>query len=133
MIVDASVGLKWLVAEADSDVALEVGTRAVLIAPELLLSEIANAIWKKHRRGELSVVPPFAATLAATVTIVPTTPDLAERALRLALELGHSAYDCLYLALAEQRDMRLVTADNRFLRVCAESPYAALVVGLGAA
>ena len=54
LIVDASVAFKWFVEEEGSDAA-----RAVLqaprrlIAPELLLAQVANIAWKVERRGEI--------------------------------------------------------------------------------
>ena len=59
---------------------------------------------------------------------------LSEPALALAIELGHPAYDCAYLALALQRRSRLVTADRRLLaRVGERGPpeLATLCVSLG--
>ena len=41
---------------------------------------------------------------------------LIEPATRLALVLAHSAYDCFYLALAEQNECAFVTADEAFAR-----------------
>jgi hypothetical protein len=38
----------------------------------------------------------------------------------MAVELDYPAYDCLYLALAAERDCRFVTADERFVRKLAE-------------
>ena len=55
---------------------------------------------------------------------------LADRALAIALDLRHPVYDCFYLALAEARGSRLVTADDRLLRVCARTPFAKLVRSL---
>src|SRR6266508_2506278 len=52
---------------------------------------------------------------------------LKDRALAIALELRHPAYDCFYLALAEMREVPLVTADDRLLRRCTNSPFAELV------
>jgi predicted nucleic acid-binding protein len=40
---------------------------------------------------------------------------LARRALEMAASLDHPIYDCFYLALAEQLDAMLVTADDRLL------------------
>jgi predicted nucleic acid-binding protein len=37
---------------------------------------------------------------------------LVSEATRLALQLSHPVYDCIYLALAAQRDLPLVTADR---------------------
>ena len=42
---------------------------------------------------------------------------LAGAALELALSLGHSPWNCYYLALAEHRNCRLVTADATFLEL----------------
>lgn len=39
-----------------------------------------------------------------------------EAATRLAIELGHPAYDCQYLAVAVEKDCRFVTADERLVR-----------------
>jgi len=45
---------------------------------------------------------------------------LADRA--ITLDLRHPVYDCFYLALAEARGSRSVTADDGLLRVCARTP-----------
>ena len=45
---------------------------------------------------------------------------LADRA--ITLDLRHPVYDCFYLALAEARGSRSVTADDCLLRVCARTP-----------
>ena len=54
LVVDASVAVKWLVAEEDSDAAdrLLAGGDD-LHAPRLMASEIANALWRKARMGEI--------------------------------------------------------------------------------
>lgn len=44
------------------------------------------------------------------------TRYLLETATRLALNLDHPAYDCLYLALAMERSCVFVTADEGLLR-----------------
>ena len=54
-------------------------------------------------------------------------PDraLAPAALSLACDLGHPAYDCMYLALALDRAGVAVTADRRFAAAVASHPYLA--------
>lgn len=118
VVVDASVALKWVVPEVLSEHAdsLLAGDEE-LIAPDLLLVEAANALWKKRRRGELSASE--AATCLGTlmeagVVTHPTGPLLA-RALVLAERLDHPVYDCSYVALAERERATLVTADERLL------------------
>ena len=54
-------------------------------------------------------------------------------AARLAIELDHPAYDCIYLALALERGVPFVTADQRLLRRAAQSAYASSLLPLGSA
>ena len=61
--------------------------------------------------------------------LVPTSV-LKDRALAIAIELRHPAYDCFYLALAERRTSSLVTADDRLIRRCADTPFEKLVQSL---
>ena len=87
------------------------------MAPELLIAECANILWKKVIRNELSVGEArLAGRLIALSGIeFVAMKSLLMASLDLAVTLGHPAYDCLCLALAKQRDVRLVTADKRFL------------------
>ena len=123
LTVDASVVIKWFVAESMSDEArLVLGRRIRLHAPELLLAEFANTIWKKARRNEVPDPEPYLAELATLPNIIDLCPivHLAERAARLVLEIDHPIYDCLYLACAELSDSDLITADRRFADKAAE-------------
>lgn len=130
-VVDTSVALKWVVREDDSDVALLwVGTP--LAAPDLVRAEFANALWKKVRRKEIQpgqARRAFPRALEA-VTLVPASP-LIERALAIAIELSHPVYDCVYLALAESLDVRLLTADGRLAQACADTRFGHLLRRLG--
>ena len=100
-----------------------------LIAPELLIPEFINAAW---RLVVYAGAPPDLAMDSvseigrAFEELVPSVA-LKDRAIAIALELRHPAYDCFYLALAEMREVPLVTADDRLLRRCTNSPFAKLV------
>jgi predicted nucleic acid-binding protein len=118
LVIDAGIAVKWVVEEQGTPEALAVRQRAKLIAPELLVAECANILWKKVQRGELLKEEALLAARllqGAEIELLPTRSSL-EAATRLAIELGHPAYDCLYLALAIEHDCRFVTADERFLR-----------------
>ena len=52
-VIDASVAIKWVVDEPGTEQALLL-RRHHLVAPDLLVPECANILWKKIRRGELS-------------------------------------------------------------------------------
>ena len=118
LTVDASMVIKWFVAEPMSDEArLPLARRIYLQAPEFLLVEFANTIWKKGRRGELPDAQPYLEELAGLSDIITLHPDgdLIERAAQIALEMDHPIYDCLYLACAETTDSDLITADKSFV------------------
>lgn len=118
LVIDASIAVKWLVEEEGTAEALALRGRARLIAPDLLVAECANILWKKVRRRELTRDEALLAgrlLQGADIELVSMRPLLAA-ALRLALELDHPAYDCAYLALAVERDCRFVTADRGLLR-----------------
>ena len=51
----------------------------------------------------------------AEIELLPTR-SLFEAATRMSIEIDHPAYDCLYLALAVEKECPFVTADERFLR-----------------
>ncbi|HWD58372.1 MAG TPA: type II toxin-antitoxin system VapC family toxin [Stellaceae bacterium] len=133
-VVDASIAVKWVVAESDSQAALGL-FRHRLFAPDLLVAECANALWKKVRRNELSAEE---ATLcarllqSADIELSPMRP-LWESATRFAVLLDHPAYDCVYLALAESLSCDFVTADTRFAAKPLPAGTRARVVTLAAA
>ena len=87
-------------------------------APDLLIAECANALWKKVRRKELSTQEASLAARLLQRADIELEPmrDLIEPATRLAVALDHPAYDCLYLALAEVNESEFVTADETFCR-----------------
>ena len=117
-VIDASVAIKWLVEEEGTVEALTMLEKAKLFAPDLLIAECANILWKKVRREELSKdEAQIGARLLEQldIEILPTRHLLAD-VTRLAVELDHPAYDCIYLALAIERGWQFATADERFQR-----------------
>jgi predicted nucleic acid-binding protein len=133
MVIDASVAIKWVVPEVGSEAASDLLGRE-LCAPSLWLAEAANALLKKTRRGEITQDEArLRAQDLADAPIEPIElPILLPSAMRVAGELGHSIYDCFYLAAALLRDSTLVTADRRFAAKVAGHPYlAARVEALG--
>jgi predicted nucleic acid-binding protein len=130
MIVDASVAIKWLVDEVDSDIAKRLLNRTDLVAPELLFCEVANTVWKKWKRGEFAAVPPGLLQMPSLFEHVVPVSDHAFRAAEIALSIDHPAYDCVYLAIAEARDDIVVSADQRFANKLAGTDFAHLILPL---
>jgi predicted nucleic acid-binding protein len=116
--IDASIAVKWVIEEEGTAEALALRQRAKLIAPQLLVAECANILWKKVQRDELlREEAPLAARLlqGAEVELLPMR-SLFEAATRMSIEFDHPAYDCVYLAMAVDNKCQFVTADERFLR-----------------
>ena len=132
-VVDASVAVKWLVAEVEADVAEELATGSHdLHAPRLMASEVANALWRKARTGEIE--RRAAGILLADVQDMPVRwgadEILSADAARLALALDHPIYDCVYLALAHRIGATVVTADRRFANAVATTEHGESVLTL---
>jgi predicted nucleic acid-binding protein len=54
LVIDASIAIKWVVEEAGTDLSLALRQKARLMAPDLIVAECANILWKKAQRKELS-------------------------------------------------------------------------------
>jgi len=120
LIVDASVAVKWVAEEPGSAKARElIGTGQRLLAPDLVLVEAGNALRKKLARGVIDRVQALSGVQTverAFDELFPARP-LVHAAIRLALDLRHPAYDCVYLALAARESLAVFTADERLFRV----------------
>lgn len=124
LIIDASVVLKWVLAEDGSDTARALLADEVLAAPELLFIECANVLWVKARRGNLSVddaKAAYAAIEAAPIRPIPIHLHAAA-AQSIAFDLDQTAYDSLYLAVAMAERAILVSADAVFVKAASAHP-----------
>ena len=129
VVVDASLAVKWLVEEDDSDKAhailqFWVDQDITRIAPHLMPFEVANALHRRVFRGELNVGDStrMIARLLESRLELHQPPNLHVRALQLASQLKQgAAYDAHYLVLAESAGCELWTADERFYRTASPS------------
>lgn len=128
LVVDASVVIKWFVKETNSVEALQWQAGPdELHAPAIFLDiEIANILWKKIQRGDL--------TRAEADRILTNVPALSlvrhseslllSPALDLADRYRRSVYDCIYLALADHLNGQMLTADQRLANALMGTPLA---------
>ncbi len=128
-VVDASVAVKWLVDEPFSEEAARLLDGSVaLVAPELVFVEAANALWAMRRRGAIGegdFAEAVALLKSAPMAIPTPMRQLLPSAARLASDLDHPVFDCVYLALALQEQCPVITADNRFHDVVRGHAYLA--------
>jgi predicted nucleic acid-binding protein len=54
-VIDAGIAVKWVVEEDGTTEAFALHQKAKLLAPELLVAECANILWKKVERRELGL------------------------------------------------------------------------------
>ena len=134
VVVDASVGLKWVVDEPGSDTAGALVSARLVGTSRLFWAEAANALASKGRRGELGraeLEDAWRDLAQAPLDVVPLDAEGVRSALMLAADLGHPVYACCYLGVALARDSLVITADRRFQRLVGLPPsLAARVVHL---
>ena len=113
VVIDASVALKWFVEEQGTDQAAALlAGNDLLIAPDLIVAEVANAGWKAVRTGTMSSEQHDHAAARLPLAFDGLIPlaALAQRAVVISRLLNHPVCDCFYLALAEERSAKLMTA-----------------------
>ncbi len=118
--VDASVAVKWFIAENHHDQArILLGPGIRRYSPDLLLAEGANAIWKKAHRGEIGSPHSFVEGFVTLPRVIhlQTSDMLLRDAVAIAMHTGHPVYDSLYIACARLTDSVLVTADRMLARI----------------
>lgn len=120
--------MKWFVPEVHATEARQwrSGPYALHVPAFFFELEIANILWKKVQRGEISRADAdliLGQLPALPLTRHPESPHLA-LAFDLADRTQRTVYDCLYLALSVHLGGRMVTADLRLFNSLAGTPYA---------
>ena len=90
-----------------------------VIAPNLFICEVTNAVWKYHKFADLS----FKACERNLEQII-ALPDnfinekkLFLEAFKLSCSSNHSVYDMLYLVIARRNNGILLTMDNKLKKI----------------
>jgi predicted nucleic acid-binding protein len=140
IVVDASVMVALYVEEPLSEPARAALLRSReagddLHAPDLLLIECANALWKRVGRGEFD--RDSAMTAIAELSKLedldrhPLDERLVPPALSLAIAHSLTAYDAAYAALAVQLGGTVLSGDNRFVERASQAGLPVVAVTSG--
>lgn len=118
-VVDASVAIKWYVPEVYEQEASKLQRSGdALHAPELILPEFGNIVWKKVARREITekegqkIVTEFS---RANLVYHPQR-QIIKSAFTGAMMTNQTVYDWTYMALALSLGCQFVTADERFYK-----------------
>lgn len=123
LVVDASVVVKWLLADPEREAETAQATRVMKAVAEGHESIVQPVHWLVEVGGVVARLSPATAErdiilLQALELPVEDSPVVLSRACRLAVELERHLFDTLYHAVAlETSDATLVTADARYLAV----------------
>ena len=120
LALDASVVVRIIEGSPEALVMHEAVVAADLVlAPELMLTEVANALWRLQRAGQLEATGLQQRLSRAADLVDHIQPDrtLLPEALALATHLDYPVYDCLYLVLARREVSLLLSADRRLLEL----------------
>ena len=139
LVIDASVAGKWLLPEPDSEKAEQIldrlRSRALRAhAPDFIVAEVANVLWKRTRAGKTPMrkseaVSALTAFLESPLELEPVR-ELARPALELAALIPCTVYDALYVTLALRENALFITADRKLVEVCERHGLAEYVADL---
>ena len=118
IVVDTNV-VAYLLLPGSQTAAAEalLEAKSTWAAPSLWRNEWRTVLCGSLRRGSLTLEEVIALQLQAeTLVISHEEPVQSEAVLRLAASSGCSAYDCEFVAAAQQLDAPLVTADLALLK-----------------
>ena len=123
VVCDASVVLKWYLSDEEhGERALAIlegdaADRLSLLAPALLEFEVANALAIAKKRGRVADDEAIKAMDGFTnlgIGLYPLSPHF-PKVLAYCDRYNISAYDAAYVALADDLNVQLVTADKRLV------------------
>ena len=126
VVVDASLVVKWLVPEVDSDRATQLlleWTRngILIVAPIMILTEVSNALHKRVQNQLVNIRDVRRLLDQLSGLLLVDYIPMHESAIEIASILGEQdSYDCHYLALSEDLDCEFWTADRAFYDVAHE-------------
>ena len=118
-VVDASVAIKWYVPEIYEQEATRLQKSGdELHAPQLILPEFGNIVWKKVTRREITEKEgqKIVAEFSKTKLILYSHTSIIKSAFTGATMTGQTVYDWTYLSLALSLGCQFVMADERFYK-----------------
>ncbi len=122
-VLDASVAVKWFVAETGSDLARHLleEEQGNLHIPDIFVVEVSATLVRNVNSSKVNAKISRVGLYhlidlidRQSLVLERTSPGQVIDAANLAVTLGHPLKDCIYLSLAMKLGCDLITADARF-------------------
>jgi len=115
LVLDASAALEVVLKRSRAgDFIRAIQDADTVMAPELLVPEVVNAIWKYHQfdRLDLNTCNQALELAIELADDLVSSKDLWREAFLLARKNRRPAYDMFYIALARREDAAILTMDK---------------------
>ncbi len=129
LVLDASVAVKWVVPSAQEALTAEslqllkryAEGEINFIVPDVFWAEVGNVLWKgvRQRRWSQAVAERAVSEITDRDFFTVSSLELLPGALEIAFANQRSVYDCLYVALAIEFKVEMITADERLANAVA--------------
>ena len=124
LVLDASAALEAVLGRVNAPEVLDLLRYATTVrAPDLFAAEVANALWKHVRAGDIDIENGQNCLRAALelVDSMSASNELVEEALATATAHAHPVYDALYLVTARRTGATICTRDRRLATLAKET------------
>ncbi|SRR5579884_2586349 len=120
IVIDASVVAKWFSNEALTDKALKIRDNfddgiISLVAPNHILYEVGNAIWKNKILDTNDCISAMHSLMNSGIELVQPDTNFVSRTMKLARQLAISYYDALYVQLSIDYGIPLLSVDEKLV------------------
>ncbi|MBI2588306.1 type II toxin-antitoxin system VapC family toxin [Candidatus Berkelbacteria bacterium] len=125
LVIDASVAIKWFSSEIDQDKAVLVLERVyqnklTLAAPNLLIYEIGNALWKGKKLDEKRILAALDSLYFPSFNLAPLDIGSIKLAISFMTRYDITFYDAAYAGLAYEMGCPLLTANPKHFQKISE-------------
>lgn len=132
LVLDASAAVRAVMDAAAQPLLLrQLASATLVLAPELMRVEAANALWKYQRTGLISIAEAQErhAEIGLLVHRFLEEQSLFPEALQLASEFDHPVYDAVYAVTTRRQAATLISFDRRLHSLCQRAGIACELVG----
>ncbi len=132
VVVDASVIVKWFSEEEGTKQALKIREDHIngakfIIAPDLMIYELSNALRFKPGFNNVKVGRAIADIFSMQIDLITPSEDLVKRCSNTSFRFGITIYDACYIALGELMGTRVLTSDKKFYGLAKGCGFLAMI------